>query len=172
MEVGLAHRDGVREPPVLGHNHTRSAAHHPCSGSIYPRFCPTSGIGGQPSNRTDANETLPRTRGKRGWLSQDELQQVIDEAEDTEQETAFKLAGRVGLRRNEVTGVNYQDLVIDEKGETSTYASGRKSPSTTTTANRPSPAPWPTRSKRCKTSAATASTTPSSRTPTRPSTGG
>lgn len=58
----------------------------------------------------------PDRDGKRVWLSQDEIEMVIDEAENTEQEVAFKLAARCGLRRKEAARVRYRDLVNDEKG--------------------------------------------------------
>lgn len=57
-----------------------------------------------------------RKDGKRVWLSQDEIETVIDEAENTEQEIAFKLGAQCGLRRKEIARVRVKDLVTDEKG--------------------------------------------------------
>ena len=54
--------------------------------------------------------------GKRVWLSADEIEQVIDEAEGTEQTIALKLGARCGLRRKEITEVTPVDLVTSEKG--------------------------------------------------------
>lgn len=53
--------------------------------------------------------------GKRVWLSRDEIAQLIDQAEDTEQEIAFKLGVRCGLRRKEIVQITAGDLVTSEK---------------------------------------------------------
>lgn len=54
--------------------------------------------------------------GKRVWLSRDELEMLIDQAEGWEQEFAFKLAARVGLRRSEITRVAPKDFVDGPTG--------------------------------------------------------
>lgn len=53
--------------------------------------------------------------GKRVWLSTDEIEQVIDGAEDTEQHIALSLAARCGLRRKEIVQISPADLVTSEK---------------------------------------------------------
>lgn len=58
----------------------------------------------------------PEDDGKRVWLSLEEIQMVIDEAESTEQEIAFKFASHCGLRRKEITRITPADLVTDEQG--------------------------------------------------------
>lgn len=58
----------------------------------------------------------PDRDGKRVWLSSEEIELVIDEAENTEQEIAMKLAARCGLRRNEIVQVTPGDIVTSEKG--------------------------------------------------------
>lgn len=60
----------------------------------------------------------PEKDGKRVWLRDDELQSVFDQADGTEQEIAFLLGGRVGLRRNEIVQVRPVDLV---EGPTGTH---------------------------------------------------
>ncbi|TQQ78575.1 site-specific integrase [Halonotius terrestris] len=55
--------------------------------------------------------------GKRVWLSEKELQRLIDAAaDDAEQRAAFLLMGRCGLRRQEVVDVTPADLVTTEHG--------------------------------------------------------
>lgn len=54
--------------------------------------------------------------GKRVWLGRDELQQFIDEAESPQQQIAFMLAGRAGLRRNEIIKVKFADFVQNQTG--------------------------------------------------------
>ncbi|WP_455448596.1 tyrosine-type recombinase/integrase [Natrinema thermotolerans] len=58
----------------------------------------------------------PQREGKRVWLSEDELQAVIDEAEDNRQMIAFLLAGRCGLRRCEIVQVTPADVVETPTG--------------------------------------------------------
>lgn len=60
----------------------------------------------------------PEKDGKRVWLRDDELDAVIDEAQDTEQTIAFLLGDRVGLRRSEIVEVRPVDLV---EGPTGTH---------------------------------------------------
>ena len=55
--------------------------------------------------------------GKRVWLSDEELKQLIEQAETPHQRLAFLLAGRVGLRRSEIIEVTPQDLVSGPTGE-------------------------------------------------------
>ncbi len=57
-----------------------------------------------------------KRNGKRVWLSREEIEQIIDQAEDTEQEIAIKLAVRSGLRRNEIVEVTAGDLATSERG--------------------------------------------------------
>ena len=54
--------------------------------------------------------------GKRAWLSENELQSIIDEAETPVQRLAFLLAGRVGLRRSEIIRITPNDLVEGPTG--------------------------------------------------------
>lgn len=56
--------------------------------------------------------------GKRVWLSDAEIEQLIDETEDTEQRIAVKLAARAGLRRSEVVQITPKDVVRSERGST------------------------------------------------------
>jgi len=55
--------------------------------------------------------------GKRVWLSDDELKQLIEQAETPHQRLAFLLAGRVGLRRSEIIKVTPNDLVNGPTGD-------------------------------------------------------
>lgn len=48
--------------------------------------------------------------GKRVWLSSDELDAFIDQAEHPTQRVAFMLGGRGGLRRSEITSVTTNDF--------------------------------------------------------------
>lgn len=54
--------------------------------------------------------------GKRVWLSDEELSQFIEHAQSLEQRLAFQLAGRVGLRRNELMFVKPRDFVTGPTG--------------------------------------------------------
>ncbi|MFB6302786.1 MAG: tyrosine-type recombinase/integrase [Haloferacaceae archaeon] len=54
--------------------------------------------------------------GKRVWLSQNELDDLLDEPDDTLRSVALALAGRCGLRRHEVVGVTPADLVDGPTG--------------------------------------------------------
>jgi integrase len=48
--------------------------------------------------------------GKRVWLTAEEIETVVEEAETPVQEAAFRLAGQAGLRRAEVVSVTYEDF--------------------------------------------------------------
>lgn len=48
---------------------------------------------------------FPEKDGKRVWLSEREIQQFIDQAEDSRQRAAFLLGARHGLRRKEILDV-------------------------------------------------------------------
>lgn len=52
--------------------------------------------------------------GKRVWLSANEIEMVLDEAEGTEQHIALSLAARCGLRRKEIVQITPADLVTSE----------------------------------------------------------
>ncbi|RLM53728.1 site-specific integrase [Halobellus sp. Atlit-31R] len=54
--------------------------------------------------------------GKKVWLSQDEVDQLLDAAPDTEKRVAFALGARCGLRSFEVLDVAPQDVVDTEAG--------------------------------------------------------
>jgi len=61
-------------------------------------------------------KNYPKQDGKRVWLGEDELQTLLDEAQDTQQTIAFLLAGRCGLRRKEVTQITPADIVDTPTG--------------------------------------------------------
>lgn len=54
--------------------------------------------------------------GKRVWLSQDELDGLLAEPDDTLRGIGLALAGRCGLRRHEVVGVTPRDIVSGPTG--------------------------------------------------------
>lgn len=54
--------------------------------------------------------------GKRVWLTSDEVDLLIDEAEDATQRIAFTLAVRAGLRRSEITSVTPNDFAYGPRG--------------------------------------------------------
>lgn len=54
--------------------------------------------------------------GKRVWLSEAELSAFIDEAETAQQKIAFLLAGRCGLRRQEIIEVEGEHIVPTDTG--------------------------------------------------------
>lgn len=55
-------------------------------------------------------DDFPGRDGKRVWLDQSELDLLIDKSKTAEQEIAFRLAGRAGLRREEVISVTFNDF--------------------------------------------------------------
>jgi len=57
--------------------------------------------------------------GKRVWLSEGELSRLIDNTAPNhrEQEAAFLLAGRCGLRRQEIVDVTPTDIVTNDTGQ-------------------------------------------------------
>lgn len=55
-------------------------------------------------------DDFPEQDGKRVWLAQDELGLLIEQAKTPEQEVAFTLAGRAGLRREEIVSVTPNDF--------------------------------------------------------------
>jgi len=55
--------------------------------------------------------------GRRVWLSESELQLLIDEADDGAYTLACMLAGRAGLRRQEIVGVRPVDVVERSDGQ-------------------------------------------------------
>jgi len=57
--------------------------------------------------------------GKRVWLSEREIQRLLDHADDQhpEMDAAFLLAGRCGLRRREIVDVAPKDLVRTDHGQ-------------------------------------------------------
>lgn len=54
--------------------------------------------------------------GKQVWLTIDEVDMLLQEAEDGEQKRAFQLAVRSGLRRSEVVSVTVNDVVNGPDG--------------------------------------------------------
>ena len=54
--------------------------------------------------------------GKKVWLSQTEVDQLVDVASDTERRVAFELGARCGLRSAEVLDVAPQDVVRTDAG--------------------------------------------------------
>lgn len=54
--------------------------------------------------------------GKRVWLSEKEMQSLIDEAQTPQQKLAFILGGRCGLRRQEMIDVKPRDILENETG--------------------------------------------------------
>ncbi|MFC6991808.1 site-specific integrase [Haladaptatus sp. GCM10025707] len=58
-----------------------------------------------------------RDDGMRVWLSKEEMQQLINEADGPQQKIAFLLGGRCGLRRSEITQVCPKDFVTGPTGK-------------------------------------------------------
>jgi len=54
--------------------------------------------------------------GKRVWLTSDEIDLLIDQAQSPKQEIAFKLGGRAGLRRSEIVSVTRNDFTHGPDG--------------------------------------------------------
>jgi len=54
--------------------------------------------------------------GKKVWLSQTEVDQLVESASDTEKRIAFELGSRCGLRSKEILDVAPQDVVRTESG--------------------------------------------------------
>jgi len=54
--------------------------------------------------------------GKRVWLTAEEIQMLIDQAESPTQEIAFTLGGRAGLRREEIVSVTRNDFTHGPEG--------------------------------------------------------
>jgi integrase len=54
--------------------------------------------------------------GKRVWLTSDEIDLLIEQAEHPKQEIAFKLGGRAGLRRSEIVSVTRNDFTHGPSG--------------------------------------------------------
>ncbi|MFP4627324.1 MAG: tyrosine-type recombinase/integrase [Natronomonas sp.] len=59
----------------------------------------------------------PDDDGKRVWLLEDEMNQLLDSASDTERRIALSLAGRCGLRTKEVVDVSPEDIVDSPAGK-------------------------------------------------------
>lgn len=57
-----------------------------------------------------------KERGKKVWLTDEEIQTLISHTEDTEQRIALGLAGRCGLRSDEIVAVSPQDIVDGDAG--------------------------------------------------------
>ena len=55
--------------------------------------------------------------GKKVWLSPDEVEQLLDAADGTQQRVAFGLGAKCGLRSFEVLDVSPQDVVETEAGD-------------------------------------------------------
>lgn len=54
--------------------------------------------------------------GKRVWLTIDEIERFIDEAQDAQQRVAFTLGGKSGLRREEIISVTRNDFMHGSDG--------------------------------------------------------
>jgi integrase len=63
--------------------------------------------------------------GMKVWLSDDDIELLIDTARDTERELAFSLAARCGLRSHEVLDVAPADVVDTDAGAMLTVPSGK-----------------------------------------------
>lgn len=61
-------------------------------------------------------DDYPDKDGKRVWLSSDEMGLLIDQAQNAEQRIAFTLAGRGGLRRDEIVSVTQSDFQHGPEG--------------------------------------------------------
>ncbi len=59
------------------------------------------------------------------WLSDDDVAQLFGVARDTEQEVAFSLGARCGLRSHEVLDVAPSHVVETDAGEMLTIPSGK-----------------------------------------------
>lgn len=58
----------------------------------------------------------PERDGKRVWLAESEMQSLLDQADGPIQRVAFLLAGRVGLRRDELVQIRPKDFVDGPTG--------------------------------------------------------
>lgn len=65
--------------------------------------------------------------GKRVWLSENEIELLLTQtdANTPEQDVAFQLAARCGLRRNEITDITPSDLVTTDTGQIVRVWSGK-----------------------------------------------
>ena len=63
--------------------------------------------------------------GKKVWLSQTEVDQLVDTADDTEKRVAFELGARCGLRSAEILEVAPQDVARTEAGSMLRIWSGK-----------------------------------------------
>lgn len=54
--------------------------------------------------------------GKRVWLTMEEIERFIDEAQDSRQRVAFTLGGKSGLRREEIVSVTRNDFMYGSQG--------------------------------------------------------
>ncbi|OYR65161.1 tyrosine-type recombinase/integrase [Halorubrum ezzemoulense] len=63
--------------------------------------------------------------GKKVWLSQTEVDQLVDTADDTEKRVAFELGARCGLRSAEILDVAPQDVARTEAGSMLRIWSGK-----------------------------------------------
>jgi integrase len=61
-------------------------------------------------------EDYPNDDGKKVWLSEREVQQLLDVLDDTIQEVAVKLGARCGLRTHEIVGVAPQHVAETDAG--------------------------------------------------------
>jgi integrase len=65
------------------------------------------------------------SNGMKVWLSDDDVELLLDAAQDTEQEVAFALAARCGLRSHEVLDVAPGHVVETDAGTMLTVPSGK-----------------------------------------------
>lgn len=56
-------------------------------------------------------------RGKRVWLSTEEIEQLLDEPDDIERSIAFELGVRCGLRSGEILDVTPDDVIDTDAGD-------------------------------------------------------
>lgn len=56
-------------------------------------------------------DDYPEKDGKQVWLTVNEMESLIDQAEDSTQRVAFTLGGKAGLRRSEIVSVTRNDFM-------------------------------------------------------------
>ena len=61
-------------------------------------------------------EDYPSDDGKKVWLSEQEVEQLLDALDDTVQEVAVKLGVRCGLRPHEIVQVTPEDVADTDAG--------------------------------------------------------
>ena len=61
-------------------------------------------------------DDYPNGDGKKVWLSQDEVDQLLEATDDAIADVAFRLAVRCGLRTEEIVGVTPEDVAETDAG--------------------------------------------------------